>query len=98
MTAAVYAGYSSENQRPESIADQISARRRPAKEQSHAIAADHIYTDEAQSGARFDRPGLAALLAAGRTGEFDLVLVDDLSRQPPDALDHHRVELRGGSV
>lgn len=84
MTAAVYARYSSENQRPESITDQISACRKLATEQSIAIAEDHIYTDEAQSGARSDRPGLAALLAAAPSGEFDVVLVDDLSRLARD--------------
>ncbi len=84
MTAAVYARYSSENQRRESITDQISACRRLAREQSLAIAEDHIYTDEAQSGARADRPGLAALLAAAPSGEFDVLLVDDLSRLARD--------------
>jgi site-specific DNA recombinase len=84
MTAAIYARYSSENQRPESIDDQISACRRLAKERSLAIADDHIYADQAQSGARSDRPGLAALLAAAPTAEFDVVLVDDLSRLARD--------------
>jgi len=84
MTAAIYARYSSENQRPESITDQISACRQLAKEQSITIAEDHIYTDEAQSGARSDRPSLAALLAAGPSGEFDVLLVDDLSRLARD--------------
>jgi site-specific DNA recombinase len=84
MTAAIYARYSSENQRPESIVDQISACRRLAKEQSLAIAEVHIYADEAQSGARSDRPALAALLAAAPSGEFAVVLVDDLSRLARD--------------
>lgn len=84
MTAAIYARYSWENQRPESIVDQISACRRLAKEQSLAIAEGHIYADEAQSGARSDRPALAALLAAAPSGEFEVVLVDDLSRLARD--------------
>ena len=84
MTAAVYARYSSENQRPESIDDQVSACRRLAKERSLTISDDHIYADEAQSGARSDRPGLAALLAAAPSREFDVVLVDDLSRLARD--------------
>ncbi|MCW2988939.1 MAG: recombinase family protein, partial [Solirubrobacterales bacterium] len=61
MRAAVYARYSSENQRPESITDQVSECRRFAKENGHEVLAEHIYTDEAQSGARKDRPGLDAL-------------------------------------
>jgi DNA invertase Pin-like site-specific DNA recombinase len=84
MTAAVYARYSSENQRPESIDDQVSACRRLAKERGFTISDDHVYADQAQSGARSDRPGLAALLAAAPAQEFDLVLVDDLSRLARD--------------
>jgi site-specific DNA recombinase len=84
MTAAVYARYSSENQRPESIDDQICACRRLAKERGFAISDDHIYADQAQSGARSDRPGLNALLAAGPSREFDVVMVDDLSRLARD--------------
>jgi site-specific DNA recombinase len=86
MRAAVYARYSSENQRPESITDQVSECRRFAKENGHEVLAEHIYTDEAQSGARKDRPGLDALLAAAPNGSFDMVLVDDLSRLARDNL------------
>src|SRR5690348_15323428 len=47
---------------------------------SLTISHEHIYADQAQSGARSDRPALAALMAAARGGEFDVVLLDDLSR------------------
>jgi DNA invertase Pin-like site-specific DNA recombinase len=80
MKAAVYARYSSENQRPESIADQLSACRRVASQQGYVISEQHIYTDMAASGARKDRPGLSALLTAAEQSEFEIVLVDDLSR------------------
>jgi len=84
MAAAIYARYSSENQRPESIDDQVSACRKLAKLRSLTISDEHIYADQAQSGARSDRPGLAALMGAARKGEFDVVLVDDLSRLARD--------------
>ena len=84
MAAAIYARYSSENQRPESIDDQVSACRKLAKLQSLTIADDHIYADQAQSDARLDRPALAALMSTARAGEFDVVLVDDLSRLARD--------------
>ena len=84
MIAAVYARYSSENQRPESIDDQISACRRLAKERGISVSDEHVYADQAQSGARSDRPGLAALLAAAPSKEFDVVLADDLSRLARD--------------
>jgi DNA invertase Pin-like site-specific DNA recombinase len=46
------------------------------------ILEEHIYADQAQSGARRDRP--AALLAAGQHRAFEIVLVDDLSRLARD--------------
>jgi len=80
MQAAIYARYSSENQRPESIDDQISSCRKLAKERQYDVEQAHIYTDKAASGAREDRPGLAALRAAAVAGEFRVLLIDDLSR------------------
>jgi DNA invertase Pin-like site-specific DNA recombinase len=84
MLAAIYARYSSENQRPESIEDQVAACRRLAHQRRFTIVEDHIYSDQAQSGARKDRQGLAALLTAAQTGRFQVVLVDDLSRLARD--------------
>ena len=84
MRAAIYARYSSENQRPESIADQIAACRRLAAERAFTVLDGHIYSDEAKSGARRDRLGLSALVAAGQENEFEVVLVDDLSRLARD--------------
>jgi DNA invertase Pin-like site-specific DNA recombinase len=84
MSAAIYARYSSENQRKESIEDQISACRRLAAQQGLAVLEDHIYSDQAQSGARSDREGLSALVEAARAGHFEAVLVDDLSRLARD--------------
>ena len=80
MRAAIYARYSSENQRPESIDDQISSCRRFAAERTYEVEEAHIHVDEAASGAREVRCGLAALRAAAAEGAFEAVLVDDLSR------------------
>jgi len=84
MRAAIYARYSSENQRPESIEDQVGACRRLASERGFRVLEDHVYADQAQSGARRDREGLGALVAAAQNGQFDVVLVDDLSRLARD--------------
>jgi site-specific DNA recombinase len=84
VNAAVYARYSSENQRPESILDQVSSCRKLAAEKGYVIADEHIYSDMAASGARKDRRGLNALLAASEGRLFDIVLVDDLSRLARD--------------
>jgi site-specific DNA recombinase len=84
MKAAVYARFSSQTQRSESIADQVSACRRYAASHGHEVLADHIYADEALSGARKDRPNLRALLDAATGHDFEMVLVDDLSRLARD--------------
>ena len=44
----------------------------------------HIYVDRAQSGVRRDRIGLLGLLESAKTGQFDVVMVDDLSRLARD--------------
>lgn len=84
MRAAIYARYSSENQRPESIEDQISACRRLASERGYTVEQAQIYSDMASSGARRDRPELTRLLSQSEDGSFEVVLVDDLSRLARD--------------
>ncbi len=80
MRAAIYDRYSSENQRPESIEDQVSACRRLAKERGFEISDEDVFADQAQSGARRDCQALAHLLSAAKSSRFEVTLVDDLSR------------------
>jgi DNA invertase Pin-like site-specific DNA recombinase len=80
MKADIYARYSSENQRPESIEDQIASCRRLAAARGYSVEDEHIYTDVAASGAREDRAGLVSLRRAASERSFDVALVDDLSR------------------
>ncbi|MGB5198239.1 MAG: recombinase family protein [Candidatus Deferrimicrobium sp.] len=80
MRAAIYARYSSEACSPTSIPDQIASCRRLAEKRGIEVLEDHIYHDDAVSGARNDRSSLTALITAGQDGQFDAVLVDDLSR------------------
>ena len=84
MNAAIYARYSSQNQRPESIDDQILSCCKKARECNWVVLDDHIYTDPAQSGASWDRPGLNRLVAAAGEHLFEVVLIDDLSRLARD--------------
>ncbi|MEO6027099.1 MAG: recombinase family protein, partial [Candidatus Binatia bacterium] len=84
MRAAIYARYSSENQRPESIDDQVRACRRLAEDHGCVVDNKYVYVDEAKSGALRDRPGLEALCTAVREQAFEAVLVDDLSRLSRD--------------
>ena len=60
MKVAIYARYSSENQRDASIADQFRICREFAQRQGWHIAAE--YSDHAVSGATMMRPGFQALM------------------------------------
>ena len=80
MRAAIYARYSSEACSPTSIADQIASCRGLAEKRGIEVLGDHIYHDDAVSGARNDRSSLTALITAAQDGQFNAVLVDDLSR------------------
>jgi len=80
MRATIYARYSSENQRPESITDQIYSCRKYATEHGWTVDDALIFSDEAVSGAREDRAGLHEMMEAARGATFDALLVDDLSR------------------
>ena len=55
MKVAIYARYSSENQRDASIADQFRVCREFAQRQGWRVAAE--YSDHAASGATIMRPG-----------------------------------------
>src|SRR5438094_240849 len=97
---AVYARYSSDQQRPESITDQIRhCRQEASRHPDWVVLDDHIYTDEAVTGASVEgRHGLQQLvqLALSKPRRFDLILVDDTSRLSRDVVDtvQHFRELR----
>jgi site-specific DNA recombinase len=78
MRAAIYARYSSEQQREASIADQIEICTRYARRHGWTIVA--TYTDSAASGASRFRPGYQRLLTDLDRGGFDAVLVEALDR------------------
>lgn len=84
MKAAIYARFSSENQREQSIDDQVRVCREYAARNDIFVLEDHIYFDEAKSGALRDRPGLEDLKKAAEDKRFDVILVDDSSRLSRD--------------
>src|SRR5574341_1736769 len=97
---AIYARYSSDLQRPESISDQTRHCRQEADRHADwTILEEHIYTDESVSGVSVEgRAGLRHLVDAAqrKPRPFDLVLVDDTSRLARDVVDAVRLlrELR----
>ena len=84
---AVYARYSSDQQRPESITDQIRhCRQEAARHPDWVVLDDHVYADEAITGASVEgRGGLQRLIQAAlqKQRPFDLILVDDTSPMRP---------------
>jgi DNA invertase Pin-like site-specific DNA recombinase len=82
MRAAIYARYSSENQREASIEDQV--RLCKARIEAEGWTTATTYTDFAQSGATHLRPGYQQLLADARSGTFDIVVAEALDRLSRD--------------
>jgi site-specific DNA recombinase len=80
MRYTIYARYSSDLQRPSSIADQI--RKCDKFAQAQGWTRDGVYSDQAISGVSTQRPELQRMLAAAFSAHrpFDVILVDDTSR------------------
>src|SRR5579875_2312333 len=91
LRAAIYARYSSDNQREASIADQIEVCRRYCGQQAWDVLA--VFDDPALSGSStMLRPGFQRLVLAAEAGEFDVVVceaVDRLSRRLSDVAALH---------
>ena len=85
MRVALYARYSSDQQRAASITDQQRTCREFAARQGWAVVAD--YTDAAMSGASLMRPGFQSLMLAALAGTFDVVLAESLDRFSRDQED-----------
>jgi DNA invertase Pin-like site-specific DNA recombinase len=78
MKAAIYARYSSDLQRQASIADQYRTCFARVEREGWTVVAK--YKDEAISGANADRPGYVELMKAAKAGEFDVIVVEEVSR------------------
>ncbi len=85
MLAAIYARYSSDNQREESIDAQIRAINEYAQKNGHTIV--KIYTDEARSATTDNRPQFLQMIKDSATGLFNAVIVHKLDRFSRDRYD-----------
>jgi len=82
---ALYARYSSDNQRDASIEDQLRQCRERAVREGWTIV--DTYSDRAISGASLIRSGIQSLLADAQAGRFDMVLSEALDRISRDQED-----------
>jgi site-specific DNA recombinase len=82
---ALYARYSSDNQRDASIEDQLRLCRDYATRQNWTVV--ESYADRAVSGASLMRVGIQALMSDAQHGRFDVVLAEALDRISRDQED-----------
>jgi site-specific DNA recombinase len=85
MKVAIYARYSSDNQRDASIADQLRICREFAARQGWTVVQE--FTDHAISGATLLRSGFQRLMRDALNRQFDVVLAESLDRFSRDQED-----------
>ena len=83
--AAIYARYSSDQQRDASIEDQVRLCRERADREGWPVHAS--YADHGVSGASLMRPGIQQLLQDAAAGRFEIVLAEALDRLSRDQED-----------
>ena len=83
MRTAAYCRYSSDNQKASSIEDQLRNCRTYCERMGWADPV--VYSDAEISGSRNDRPGYLRLL--NDAAQFDVIIVDDLSRLSRDSIE-----------
>jgi site-specific DNA recombinase len=82
MRAAIYARYSSDNQRDASIEDQVRQCRARIDEEEWQRG--EVYSDHATSGATTLRPGYQKMLEDARSGRFEVLVAEALDRLSRD--------------
>jgi site-specific DNA recombinase len=91
VSCALYARYSSDNQRVASIEDQIRICRVIAAEKGWVLLEDHIYIDEERTGRTITgRSGFQAMMEMAKRKQgspFEYILVADVSRLGRDKAD-----------
>jgi site-specific DNA recombinase len=80
--AAIYARYSSDNQREASIEDQVRQCR--ARIYQESWQRGEVYSDHAVSGATILRPGYQKMLEDARAGRFEVLVAEALDRLSRD--------------
>src|SRR5881394_2940665 len=85
-TAVIYARFSSDLQRDQSIDDQVTLCEQIAKREGDKVV--QVFNDRAKSGASmFERDGLLSLMQAAKRRSFDAVISESLDRLSRDQED-----------
>lgn len=85
MKAVFYGRYSTDMQRESSIQDQLRNCVKFAERENWVI--EEKYFDEAISGSTSDRPQYQKMIDDAKSKNFDVLLVDDLSRLSRDSIE-----------
>ncbi|MFC0243894.1 recombinase family protein [Falsochrobactrum ovis] len=86
---AIYARYSTDLQSDTSIEDQVRICMRFAESKGWQVV--QTYSDHAVSGANMMRPGIQALMADARAGQFDIIVAEAQDRLSRDMEDMARL-------
>lgn len=85
MNVAVYARYSSNNQREESIMAQLRAAREYCEKKGYYIVKE--YCDEAMTGTNDNRPAFKEMIDAAKSGLFNILICHKIDRFARDRYD-----------
>ena len=100
IRVAVYARYSSDNQREESITAQVRAAKEYCEKKGYVIVQE--YTDEAFSARTDNRPGFQRMIKDAQNNYFDVLIVHKIDRFARDRFDdaHYKrlLKLAGVSI
>lgn len=98
--AAIYARYSTDQQRDASIEDQVRLCRERAAREGWQVA--EVYADAGISGASLMRPGIQQLMKDALAGKFTIILAEALDRLSRDQEDiagvYKRLRFAGVSI
>ncbi len=79
---AIYARYSSDNQRDASIEDQVRLCRERAEKEGWKVI--NVYSDHAISGSSLMRPAVQMLMQDANAGKFDVIIAEAMDRLSRD--------------
>ena len=78
MRAAVYARFSTDMQRDQSIEDQVRGCKKFIAQEDWELV--KVFSDKGLSGSKTDRPDYQTMLTAARDSEFEVIVCEDVSR------------------
>ena len=87
MNAVIYARYSSDNQREESITAQLRVCREYCRKKGYILT--HEYTDEAMTGTNDDRAGYIQMIKAAQKHLFDIAIFHKIDRKKKKKIYYH---------